>query len=153
MANLTQNFLFDRLFLLHQTLPVRQHFFFFNDTAPTEIYPLPLHHALPISRASPVHPPPWRGHAAGARLALARAPGPGPAKPVIRPGRSPQPAASLSGAPLGAAAALLLCVAGCSLISLKTPERPLSSRDLNARILTREFSYHFIAVEIGRAHV
>jgi len=65
---------------------------------------------------------------------------------VIRPGRSPPPAASSSGAPLGAAAALLLCVAGCSLISLKTPERPLSSRDLNARILTREFSYHFIAV-------
>jgi hypothetical protein len=37
------------------------------------------------------------------------------------------------------------CVAGCSLVSLKTPERPLSIRDLNARILTREFSYHFIA--------
>jgi DNA-binding transcriptional MerR regulator len=37
------------------------------------------------------------------------------------------------------------CVAGCSLVSLKTPERPLSNRDLNARILTREFSYHFIA--------
>src|SRR5258707_13670886 len=41
---------------------------------------------------------------------------------------------------------MLACVAGCSLISLKSPERPLSSRDLNARILTREFSYHFIAV-------
>src|SRR3990167_8285644 len=26
------------------------HFFFFNDTAPTEIYPLPLHDALPIWR-------------------------------------------------------------------------------------------------------
>src|SRR2546426_10568593 len=26
------------------------HFFFFNDTAPTEIYPLSLHDALPISR-------------------------------------------------------------------------------------------------------
>src|SRR2546429_1769066 len=25
------------------------YFFFFNDTAPTEIYPLPLHDALPIS--------------------------------------------------------------------------------------------------------
>src|ERR1700756_90616 len=37
------------------------------------------------------------------------------------------------------------CRAGCSLLSLKTPERPLSTRDLNARILTREFSYHFIA--------
>jgi len=65
---------------------------------------------------------------------------------VIRPGRSRHPAASSSVARPGAAAALLLCVAGCSLISLKTPERPLSSRDLNARILTREFSYHFIAV-------
>ena len=41
---------------------------------------------------------------------------------------------------------MLVCVAGCSLISLKSPERPLSSRDLNARILTREFSYHFIGV-------
>jgi len=47
---------------------------------------------------------------------------------------------------LFAAAAVLLCVAGCSLISLKSPERPLSSRDLNARILTREFSYRFIGV-------
>jgi hypothetical protein len=55
-------------------------------------------------------------------------------------------AASSIGARLSAAAALLLCVAGCSLISLKSPERPLSSRDLNARILTREFSYHFVAV-------
>src|SRR5207248_8765755 len=84
--------------------------------------------------------------AAGARLALAHARGPGPGKTVIRPGRSRHPAPSFTGAPLGAAAALLLCVAGCSLISLKTPERPLSSRDLNARILAREFSYHFIAV-------
>ena len=41
--------------------------------------------------------------------------------------------------------AATLAVAGCSLISVKTPERPLSARDLNARILTREFSYHFIA--------
>ncbi len=47
---------------------------------------------------------------------------------------------------LFAAAAVLACVAGCSLISLKSPERPLSARDLNARILTRDFSYHFIAV-------
>ena len=57
-----------------------------------------------------------------------------------------RPAASTIRSRLFAAAALLLCVAGCSLISLKTPERPLSARDLNARILTREFSYHFIAV-------
>src|SRR5258708_22412141 len=29
-------------------LPLVVFFFFFNDTAPTEIYPLPLHDALPI---------------------------------------------------------------------------------------------------------
>src|SRR5947207_16016558 len=46
---------------------------------------------------------------------------------------------------LPAILAAAVCVAGCSLVSLKTPERPLSNRDLNARILTREFSYHFIA--------
>src|SRR5256884_363703 len=30
----------------------RRNFFFFNDPAPTEIYPLPLHDALPISLAA-----------------------------------------------------------------------------------------------------
>lgn len=40
--------------------------------------------------------------------------------------------------------AVWLCLGGCSLISLKSPEKPLSDRDLNTRILTREFSYHFI---------
>jgi len=45
-------------------------------------------------------------------------------------------------------AALLLGLTGCSLVSLKSPERPLSTRDLNARILTREFSAEFtVAVE------
>jgi hypothetical protein len=39
----------------------------------------------------------------------------------------------------------LASVAGCSLISLKSPEKPLSKRDLDARILTREFSARFIA--------
>ncbi len=43
------------------------------------------------------------------------------------------------------------CVAGCSLISLKSPERPLSNRDLNIRILTREYSYHFISSVEQRA--
>src|SRR5260221_4298664 len=33
-------------------------FFFFNDTATTEIYTLSLHDALPISSASPACPPP-----------------------------------------------------------------------------------------------
>ena len=41
--------------------------------------------------------------------------------------------------------ALLGALAGCSLISLKTPERPLSARDLNARILTRELSTQFVS--------
>ena len=50
-----------------------------------------------------------------------------------------------TGLRLPAFLAAAACVAGCSLVSLKTPERPLSTRDLNARILTREFSYHFIA--------
>ncbi len=42
-------------------------------------------------------------------------------------------------------AALLAGVGGCSLVTLKSPERPLSTRDLNARILTREYSARFIA--------
>ena len=47
--------------------------------------------------------------------------------------------------------AMLLCIDGCSLVSLKTPERPLSNRDLNTRILTREFSYHFVSSVEQRA--
>src|ERR1039457_6014435 len=45
-------------------LPGGRCFFFFNDTAPTEIYPLSLHDALPISsiqpliRREPAHPSP-----------------------------------------------------------------------------------------------
>ena len=46
-------------------------------------------------------------------------------------------------------APLLAVLAGCSLISLKSPERPLSQRDLNARILTRELSSQFVA-EVAR---
>jgi hypothetical protein len=45
----------------------------------------------------------------------------------------------------GWCAALLASLAACSLVSLKSPEKPLSARDLNARILTREYSAHFIA--------
>jgi hypothetical protein len=40
--------------------------------------------------------------------------------------------------------ALLIGMAGCSLVSIKSPERPLSTRDLNARILTRELSSEFV---------
>src|SRR5256885_8245882 len=48
---------------------VSSNFFFFNDTATTEIYTLSLHDALPISRARPRHcgrAPPWVDRAAGA---------------------------------------------------------------------------------------
>ena len=48
------------------------------------------------------------------------------------------------------AAALLAAAGGCSLVTLKSPERPLSTRDLNARILTREYSAHFIAA-VGKS--
>jgi hypothetical protein len=44
-----------------------------------------------------------------------------------------------------ALATLLANVTSCSLISLKSPETPLSTRDLNARLLTHEYSAHFIA--------
>jgi hypothetical protein len=43
-----------------------------------------------------------------------------------------------------AALLLLAALAGCSLVSFKSPERPLSTRDMNARILTRELTTHFI---------
>src|SRR6516164_249912 len=39
---------------------------------------------------------------------------------------------------------LVAALAGCSLVSFKSPERPLSARDMNARILTRELTTHFI---------
>ena len=42
------------------------------------------------------------------------------------------------------AALLLSVLTGCSLISLKSPERPLSDRDMNARLLTRELTAHFL---------
>ena len=44
-----------------------------------------------------------------------------------------------------ACGALLLGASGCSLLSFKSPERPLSTRDLNARILTRETAAQFVA--------
>src|SRR5437868_12152016 len=52
--------------------------FFFNDTAPTEIYTLSLHDALPISpaRTPPTRAPP-RNRPSGSRLGPA-APHPGP---------------------------------------------------------------------------
>jgi hypothetical protein len=52
---------------------------------------------------------------------------------------------------LRSVACALLCAAlgACSLISLKSPEKPLSTRDLNARILTRQLSAQFIQ-SVGR---
>jgi hypothetical protein len=52
---------------------------------------------------------------------------------------------------LAACTAALLAVAGCSLLSFKSPERPLSTRDLNARILTRELSAEFVTAVIRGA--
>src|SRR5579872_5393393 len=44
--------------------------------------------------------------------------------------------------------ALLLSLAACSLVTLKSPEKPLSARELNTRVLTHEFAARFIfAVE------
>src|SRR2546430_12579812 len=40
--------------LLHSRSVVIAYFFFLNDPATTEIYPLPLHDPLPISTAAPV---------------------------------------------------------------------------------------------------
>ena len=39
---------------------------------------------------------------------------------------------------------LVYGLAGCSLISVKSPERPLSTRDMSARVLTRELTTHFL---------
>src|SRR3712207_8213846 len=72
-------------------------FFFFNDTATTEIYPLSLHDALPISPARgagdrPPRRPPGRRRR-GHRLVRAPHP-PGPAVLLahLRSGAAPQPA-------------------------------------------------------------
>ena len=52
---------------------------------------------------------------------------------------------------LAACTAVLLTATGCSLLSFKSPERPLSTRDLNARILTRELSGEFVTAVIRSA--
>src|SRR6266540_6179527 len=46
-------------------------FFFFNDTATTEIYTLSLHDALPISSTQFVSPAAWAGELAGSTSATA----------------------------------------------------------------------------------
>src|SRR5256885_13143983 len=50
-------------------LSLSSSFFFFNDTATTEIYPLPLHDALPICR--PPACPPWSPDHARTRTTIA----------------------------------------------------------------------------------
>src|SRR2546429_7879339 len=45
------------LFFLNLLRPSPFFFFFFNDPPPTEIYPLPLHAALPFSRITAPSPP------------------------------------------------------------------------------------------------
>ena len=41
-------------------------------------------------------------------------------------------------------AALPLILGSCSLVSIKTPDKPLSTRDLNTRILTRQFAADYL---------
>lgn len=46
--------------------------------------------------------------------------------------------------------ALIPCLAGCSLFSLRLPDKPLPQRELNARMLTREFATTFaVRVEVA----
>jgi len=44
-----------------------------------------------------------------------------------------------------AALLVISVLPGCSLLSIKSPERPLSDRDMNARLLTRELTTNFLA--------
>jgi len=38
---------------------------------------------------------------------------------------------------------ILVCLPGCSLLSIKSPEKPLPRRELNARMLTRDYAARF----------
>src|SRR3989441_2408287 len=62
-------------------------FFFFNDTATTEIYTLSLHDALPISRRRR-----WASRPGTSRSPANAASGYPASRPAISPGRSPAPA-------------------------------------------------------------
>ncbi len=64
----------------------------------------------------------------------------GPEPPMLR---GPRPLAATRSARLGALL-VLVSLSGCSLISIKSPERPLSTRDMSARVLTRELTTHFL---------
>ncbi|HEY6823444.1 MAG TPA: hypothetical protein VI195_03320 [Steroidobacteraceae bacterium] len=65
-----------------------------------------------------------------------------PRAALIRIDRGPRPARTASAALT--ALLILASFAGCSLVSIKSPEKPLSTRDMNARILTRELTTHFL---------
>src|SRR2546421_5492954 len=54
-----------------QLAPIRG-FFFFNDTATTEIYTLSLHDALPISLAGPAPEAPMRARSASSQVRAPR---------------------------------------------------------------------------------
>jgi len=43
------------------------------------------------------------------------------------------------------------CTAGCSLFSFESPAKPLPQRDLNARMLTREYAAHFMTSVVQAA--
>jgi hypothetical protein len=60
-------------------------------------------------------------------------------RPVPRP--APTPLFALA----CVACLAVLGLAGCSLLTIKSPEKPLAPRDLNARILTYEYAAHFIS--------
>ena len=53
-------------------------------------------------------------------------------------------AAPALGAVMIVLGAVGMTLAGCSLVTIKSPEKPLSTRDLNARILTNEYCAGFI---------
>src|SRR5215472_13393729 len=55
-------------------------------------------------------------------------------------GRRPAFARALRSLAAAGMLAVLALLSACSLVSVKSPERPLSTRDLNARIATRQFS-------------
>src|SRR2546427_7648826 len=143
-------------------------FFFFNDTATTEIYTLSLHDALPISRGSPgrgraSHRAPGARRFSGRRTALrrvARAPraprGAGPraharhrditSGPGSLPGSRPArrgAAARILGRPAGVVGAARVPVCG-ALVGRGAGGPPQGGGDPRARRARRE---------IGRAHV
>src|SRR2546422_10917915 len=76
--------------MLALAVDVLSFFFFFNDTATTEIYTLSLHDALPISRRRPIPRACGRGGSrAGAPPESPGSPGSRPGPWALAPGVSP----------------------------------------------------------------